>query len=238
MAVDTERVYDPNGAALGGTRTLRAERPEIAVGENMMMVRNRVQWGPIIAGLITGLATLIVLTILGLAIGTSAFEPGKSDGLGTAAGIWGAVSAIIAFFLGGWVAAKTAAVGGRGAGMINGFLVGATVLALILYLTTTGLSNLLGTVGNNIGDIANVVQDQAQASGVTTTEDAQNQAQDAQAQATEVADEATTALQARYDDAEKGAWGTLIGVLLALGAATLGGMLGYNQRRDLIAGTG
>jgi len=238
MVVETERTYDPNGAAVGVARSYLTERPDIVVGENAMTVRNRVQWGPIIAGLITGIATLMVLSILGLAIGTSAFEPGKSDGLGTAAGIWGAISAIIAFFLGGWVAAKTAAVGGRGSGMINGFLVGATVLALVLYLTTTGLSNLLGTVGNNIGDIANVVQDQAQASGVTTTQDAQNQAQEAQAQAQQAADQATAALQARYDDAEKGAWGTLIGILLALGAATLGGMLGYNQRRDLIAGTG
>jgi len=238
MVVETERVYDPNGAAVNVARSYQTERPEIGIGENMMTVRNRVQWGPVIAGLITGIATLMVLTILGLAIGTSAFEPGKSDGLGTAAGIWGAISAIIAFFLGGWVAAKTAAVGGRGSGMINGFLVGATVLALVLYLTTTGLSNLLGTVGNNIGEIANVVQDQAQASGVTSTQDAQNQAQDAQAEAQQAADQAAAALQGRYDDAEKGAWGTLIGILLALGAATLGGMLGYNQRRDLIAGTG
>jgi len=238
MVVESERIHDTNGAGVNVARSYRTERPEIGIGENTMTVRNRVQWGPVIAGLITGIATLIVLTILGLAIGTSAFEPGKTHGLGTAAGIWGAISAIIAFFLGGWVAAKTAAVGGRGSGMINGFLVGATVLALVLYLTTTGISNLLGTVGNNIGDIANVVQDQAQAEGVTTTQDAQNQAQDAQAQASQAADQATSALQSRYDDAKKGAWGTLIGILLALGAATLGGMLGYNQRRDLIAGTG
>jgi len=238
MVLEQERVYEPNGAALTATRTVRTDQSHMGIGENSMTVRNRVQWGPIVAGIITGLATLLVLTILGLAIGTSAFEPGKSDGLGTAAGIWGAISAIIAFFFGGWVAAKTAAVGGRGSGMVNGFLVGATVLALILYLTTTGLGNLLGTVGNNIGDIANVVQDQAQAAGVNTTEDAQNQAQDAQAQASQAADQAKSTLQSNYDSAKKGAWGTLIGMLLALGASTIGGMLGYNRRQDLIAGTG
>jgi hypothetical protein len=235
MATISEQTYEPTGGAVRATRGYGAPTQ---VGENLMTVRNRVQWGPIVAGLLTGVATLIVLTVLGLAIGTSAFEPGESDGLGTAAGIWGALSAIVSFFLGGWVAAKTAAVGGRGSGMINGFMVGATALALILYLTTTGLGNLLGTVGNNLGDIANVVQDQAQAEGVTSTDQAQDQAQDAQAQAQQAADQATDALTARYDDAKKGAWGTLVGLLLALAAATVGGMLGYNQRRDLIEGTG
>lgn len=222
MTFNTETRHDPQGGAVHVPSDPVTNRSPIQVGENVMQVRNRVQWGPVIAGLITGTATLLVLTILGLAIGTSAFEPGESDDLGTAAGIWGAVSAIVSFFIGGWIAAKTAAVGGRGSGMINGFLVGATVLVLILYLTTTGLSNLLGTLGNNISEIANIVEDRSLAEGVTTTE---------------AVNEATSALQASYDEAQDGAWGTLVGVLLALGAATLGGMLGYNQRRDLVAGS-
>lgn len=201
-------------------------------------MRDRVQWGPILAGLLTGIATLLVLTVLGLAIGTSAFEPGKTDGLGAAAGIWGAVRAVIAFFLGGWVAAKTAAVDGRGSGMMNGLMVGATALALILVLTTTGVGNLLGTIGNNIGSIANVAQDQAQANGVTMTQDVQAQGQQVQGQAQTAVASVKTAAQENYDSAKKGAWGTLAGLLLALGASAVGGMAGYNQRRDLIEGTG
>jgi hypothetical protein len=37
-------------------------------------MKNRVQFGPIIAGVLTAIATLLILTVLGLAIGASALE--------------------------------------------------------------------------------------------------------------------------------------------------------------------
>ncbi|MDQ3043754.1 MAG: hypothetical protein M3R06_01195 [Chloroflexota bacterium] len=229
----TERLADDPMTYGGTTGTVVRSAPMAGamVGENVMPVRNRVQWGPIMAGLLTTIATMIVLTILGLAIGASAFDP-SDDGstIGTAAGIWGAISAIIAFFVGGMVAAKTAAVGGPGSGMINGFMVGATALALILYLTSTGLGNLLGTVGTNIGEIANLAQEATQ-SGTVDPAQAQDAAQDA------VADVNISAQDA-FDTTQDSAWGTLLGIVLALGAATVGGFVGHNERRDLIAGTG
>jgi hypothetical protein len=155
-------------------------RPGVRVGENLMTVRDRVQWGPIAAGTITSLVTLLVLTVLGLAIGASAFEPGTdASDWGTAAGIWGGTSAIAAFFLGGWVAARTAAVGGRFAGMMNGLMAGAATLLLLLWLTTTGVTNFLGFLGNNIADIAAVASDTVQTASPANAEDAQNAATDA-----------------------------------------------------------
>ena len=192
--------------------------PGTTTGEDVMTVRNRVQWGPIIAGLLTTVASMLVLSVLGLAIGSSAFEPRDSgETIGTAAAIWGAASAIISFFIGGWVAAKTAAVGGGFGGLMNGLMVGATALALILYLTGTGLGNLFGTIGANLGDIANVAQDTGGANAVAGATDNATQA---------------------FTDAEEGAWGTLGGLVLALGASALGGLVGHNKRRDLIEGTG
>lgn len=220
------------------TRSAAAFGPASAEGENVMPVRNRVQWGPIMAGLLTTIATMLVLTVLGLAIGTAAFEPrdsGKS--IGTAAAIWGGLSALISFFLGGWVAAKTAAVGGGFSGLMQGLLVGATALALILYLTGSGLGNLFGTIGSNIGEIAGVAQDTAQQEGVTADEaqsTAEANAAEAQAGAEEVVDD----VKQGYLDAEESAWGTLVGLILALGAATVGGLVGQNKRSDLIRGTG
>ena len=207
------------------------------VGENTLEVKNRVQWGPIMAGLLSTIASLLVLTVLGLAIGASAFEPRTSgESIGTAAAIWGAASAIISFLIGGWVAAKTAAVDGPGSGLMNGLMVGATALALILYLTGSGLGNLFGTIGNNIGDIANVAQDQAQASGVTP-QNAQNQAQQAQGQIQDAQSNVENSVRGSFDEVRNSAWGTLAGLLLALGASGLGGLLGHNKRRDLIEGT-
>jgi len=227
---DTSTVSAPIGA-----RTFNQSGTQ--VGENTLEVKNRVQWGPIMAGLLSTITSLLVLTVLGLAIGASAFEPRTSgESIGTAAAIWGAASAILSFLIGGWVAAKTAAVGGPGSGLINGLMVGATALALILYLTGSGLGNLFGTVGNNIGDIANVAQDQAQTQGVST-QDAQNQAQQAQGQIQDAQTNAENTVRSSFDEVRNSAWGTLAGLLLALGAAGLGGLLGHNKRRDLIEGT-
>lgn len=184
------------------------EQPRTEIGENVLEVKNRVQWGPIIAGVLTTLATLLLLSVLGLAIGASAFEPTDADEtLGTAAGIWGALSAVLSLLAGGWVAAKTAAVGGPGSGLLNGFLVGATTLALILGLSSLGVGDLLGTLGTSLGDITDIFDGTGEEARVA------------------------------YDNARDGAWSTLGGLALALGSSALGGFLGHNKRRDLIEGT-
>lgn len=188
--------------------------------ETPVLLRDRVRWGPIIAGLLTAIATLLVLTVLGLAIGMSAFEPANADGetVGTSAAIWGAVSALVAFFLGGWVAAKSAAVSGEGSGALNGFLVGAAALALILWLIGAGLGNVLGSVGNNIGEIANLGQE-----ANVTVPDGQD---------------AANVARENYDEARNSSWGTLAGLVLALGAATLGGWIGHNDRSEVVQTVG
>ena len=191
-------------------------------------VKNRVQFGPIIAGVLTAIATLLILTVLGLAIGSSALEPRDvGEGLGTAAAIWGIASALIAFFLGGWVAAKTAAVAGAGSGLINGLMVGAAIIALVLWLTGSGVSGILGTLGSNIGDITSLVQEEA-----GSTDQAAQEAEQVQADAEEQIDQVDP--NQAFDTVKNGAWGTLAGLVLPLVAAGAGGLLGHNERRDVI----
>lgn len=193
-----------------------------ARSDNDLPVRNRVQWGPIVAGTAIALASLLLLTILGLAIGTSAFEPGSdASDWGTGAGIYGAISAILAFFVAGWIAAKSAAVDGKFAGLMNGLLAGVLTLLVLLYLTTTGLTNFLGFLGSNVADISGITSDLVNGNG-----------------AANAADTAQATLQGNYDRVQNGAWGTLIALVLALGAAALGGLTGFNSRRDLVDGTG
>ena len=178
--------------------------------------RDRIRWGPILAGLVTTLASMLVLTVLGLALGLSVFEP-TSDGsdVGVAAAIWSALSALASFFLGGWVAGKTAAVHGDDNALLNGFMVGATALALILWLTSTGVGNLLGGLGANISDIARIGADQVSNADIGAATES-----------------AGTAAVAAYDEARNSAWGTLAGLLLSLGAATVGGMVGHKARHS------
>lgn len=188
--------------------------------------KNLVQWGPIIAGVLTTIAVMLLLTVLGLATGASVLEPREAgEGVGTAASIWGAVSAIIAFFVGGLVAARSASVIGGGAAILNGFLVAAAVMLLVLYMIGAGLGNLFGTVGNNIGDIANLAQDQTAVQEMTQ-EDIDEAGDEAMDDAAAMADDA-------FDTAEGAAWGTFAGLVLVHAAAAVGGLVGSNTRGDI-----
>ncbi|MFL5759163.1 MAG: hypothetical protein ACJ789_05455 [Thermomicrobiales bacterium] len=198
-----------------GVAGRRVAPDETMVGANMLPVRDRVQWGPILAGSVAGLAILLILTVLGLAIGASAFKPSTDlSDWNTWAGVWGGVSAFIAFLVGGWVAARTAAVDGTFAGLMNGLIAGATILLVLIILTATGLTNLIGFFGGNLASIANYATDVAQ--GQAPAADA----------------------QAAFDNVRDAAWGTLVTLVVALAAAALGGALGHYERHELIEGTG
>ena len=185
--------------------------------EDSVEMKNRVQVGPIIAGILTAITVMIILTVLGLAVGSSALAPRDvGQKLGTGAAIWGIVSAIIAFFIGGWVAAKTAAVAGTGSGMINGFMVGAAILVIVLWLTGTGVGNILGSISSNIGDITNLAKSQG-----TSVQQAQQQAQQIDPQKV-------------FNSVKDSAWWTLAGIIIPLIAAALGGLVGHNEREDVI----
>lgn len=203
-----------NGSSYPAQPVGVVEQPVVHRTTTIPPVRDRVRWGPIIAGLVTTLASMLVLTVLGLAIGLSVFEP-SSDGsdVGAATAIWSGASAVIAFLLGGWVTGRTAGVFKSEMAMLNGLLVGLSAIALVLWLTTTGVTNLLGSLGQNIGDIAQVGANQIDPG---TAQNAANQAQ-------------TQAVEA-YDEVRNSAWGTLAGLLLALGASALGGFLGHKSK--------
>lgn len=239
-----------------------ARRGTTGVGENVLAVRNRVQWGPIIAGVLSAIVVFLLLTILGFVLGASVLDPANTAGeIGTWAAIWGAVSAVAAFFIGGWIAARTAAVDGSFAGVINGLMVGAAGLLFIIWLTASGLGNLFGTIGATVGSVLNVAATAAPAAQDAANVDA-NQAgnvaeeqtginlDDPQAaatavagqvqQATEQAEEAIAAADnpQTFEAVRNGALGTLLGLLLPLLASALGGWVGRYERTDLVHGTG
>lgn len=189
---------------------------------NEPMFRDRVRWGPIVAGVLTALTTLLVLTVLGLAIGATAFEPGEDGGrtVGIAAAIWGILSALLAFFLGGWVAGRNALASASDNGALNGFLVGAATIVVMLWMIGSGLGNLLGLAGANVDEIANL----------NITDTVTSQPDDA-------VDTVTNTAQDAYDEARNSAWGTFAGLVIALGAATAGGALGHPNNAIIATGT-
>lgn len=111
--------------------------------------RDLVRWGPIVAGLVVAFTLFLLLTVALVAIGAQAIRVGDPN-VDEAAGIGGILTALIAlvsFFIGGFVAGRAAAVNGRGAGLLNGFLVWGLGLILVLLLAGMGLGGLLGSAG-------------------------------------------------------------------------------------------
>ncbi len=207
--------YDPN--------RLREGR-QIELPEALNLARDRVRWGPIWAGLFTALTTLIILSLLGVAIGLTAVDPRAAaqgnppQGIGIGAAIWGALTAIVAFLLGGWVAGWTAAVFDRKWGALNGALVFLVAVPATLLLAGFGFGAILGTLGSFAGAL-NIDPSQVQ----SAVQGAANQGQQATAQA-QPADVARAAETAR-----NGAWGALIGLLVGLVASALGGLFGTRR---------
>ena len=121
----------------------------------LLAARDGVRWGPIVAGFVTALTTFLLLSLLAVGIGITAADPasGTTDaqafGIGSA--ITAAVIGLFAFFLGGLVAGRTSAAVGRPAGALNGFLVWALGVIVILALGALGLSSILGAAGSIIG---------------------------------------------------------------------------------------
>lgn len=212
--------------------------PDVNVEHTVQTPVDRVRWGAVIAGLLCALSTLALLSLLGLAIGASNVDPGdQARGFGIGAGIWGGLSALLAFLLGGWVAARTAAVRGERNGMINGAMVWALAVPLLLYLLGSGVGSLISTATTTGAQAAGAIAEQAADQGVNTP------AVQATAQAgVDGLQNLVTPnnIANAADSTARAAWGTLGSLLLALGAAALGGYFGartptmpWSRRQEL-----
>jgi hypothetical protein len=203
-------------AAINDGRETR-ETTTRTVSQVMTLPTDRVRWGPIWAGLLSAFFTLLVLSLLGLAIGASTVNAGQAvQGTGTQnagsySAIWAGISAIIAFLIGGYVAGRTAAVHERGWAALNGALVFLLALPILLWLASQGLGALIGNANHIAGGLGiNLGQLGATATGAAKS---------------------ITSAQAQQaaDTARNTAWGTLIGLLLGCAAAALGGTLGMRH---------
>jgi hypothetical protein len=117
---------------------------------------------------------------------------------------------------------------------------GAATLLLLLWLATTALTGALGffasTVTNIAGAAAPVAMQAADQGAVPPeTQTAVDQAAENPEAAVpaEVEQAAQQAADTASNAAGPGAWGTTIAIILAIGAATLGGMVGRNERMVL-----
>jgi polyhydroxyalkanoate synthesis regulator phasin len=176
-------------------------RDDVVIAATPPPVVRRISWGAILAGVVIALVVQLVLGILGLGIGASTINPlseaNPVAGIGTGAGIWFAVSLLLALFAGGYVAGRMAGIPRRQDGLLHGLLTWGLTILLTFYLLTTTVGSLIGgtarvlgqglsAVGTGIataapvvagaaGDAAGVIGDQVQGVGDLDLSELQSQ---------------------------------------------------------------
>ena len=106
----------------------------------------RVRWSGVTSGWVMALGTLLLLTTLGLAIGITALgDPRTADsdtasGLGLGAGLWGAITLLLASFLGGLVSTRVTDRPDRGGAVLHGALVWTLTSLMLVWLLSQGVS--------------------------------------------------------------------------------------------------
>jgi hypothetical protein len=113
----------------------------------------KVSWGGIFGGVLVAVGLLLLLAALGVAIGISAAEPGETEAstIGAGAGIWAAVSLLVALFIGGMVSTRIGAISDRTTGFFEGMLVWVVAILMMLYFAGSGVSMLTGGAFRLIG---------------------------------------------------------------------------------------
>jgi hypothetical protein len=119
----------------------------------------KISWGGVFGGVLAGIGALMLLSSLGLAIGISATDPQDPNGaaLGIGAGVWTAITLLVALFLAGWASTRLSMLWEKTTAMFEGVLVWVLSLILILYLTANGIGLVASGAFGLLGKTAEAV---------------------------------------------------------------------------------
>jgi hypothetical protein len=161
----------PSGSRTAPVSTYAADGPDLR------FFRKRISWGAVLAGVIIILAVQLLLSMLGIGIGASTIDPTadvpSGSSLGIGAGLWWAISALIAVFVGSYVAGRLAGSPDRTDGMLHGLVTWGLSTLVVFWMLTTTLSSLIGGAFNVVGS---ALQTAAQGAVAGTTAGAATQA--------------------------------------------------------------
>jgi hypothetical protein len=234
--------------------------------EDVMPVRSRISWAPIIAGSVVALSLYFLLTLLGAALGFSISDKTSTQGLAIGAAVYAITMTAICLFIGGLVASQLSVGENKLEGALYGVLVWAVVFAMLMWLMASGVkagfNAMVGvaTAGSAVGNTTaqlNAPQSINVAQPDVNWEESARRAGFTQQQIDEVKktrDNATAQVKATVEDpalkqkAEEAArqagesattvsWLTFAGTLIAMLAAVAGGRFGAGPTFQLFAVT-
>jgi hypothetical protein len=202
--------------------------------ETVRRVDVGLSWRAIFAGVVLGVVTLFLLTLLGVAVGLSSVEVTSTGtnfrSIGLGAGLWTLFTTLVSWFVGAAFASFLSGCLERGTGVVHGLTTWGVGFFLVLSLVGSSIVGVLSSGFGLVGQGAQLFG----SSGLARQQEVQQGAKEAGREAQqrlgqlgpEDARQATSA-------AAKGAWGAFFTAALSLGAASAGGAYGTRrlQRR-------
>jgi len=132
---------------------------------------SRISWGAVLAGVVVALVTQLLLNMLGIGIGAATLNPVEGDNpsamsLSIGAGIWFALSTILAALAGGYAAGRLAGVLRESTAGWHGLTAWALTTLVIFYLLGSTVGGLLGGayrgMTNALGNVSSAVASTAE----------------------------------------------------------------------------
>ena len=125
---------------------------------------NRVSWSAVLAGVVVALVTQLILNLLGIGIGAAAIDPAAraadnptATSFSVGAGVWWAISGIIAAAAGGYTAGRLAGRPNASTAGWHGLTAWAFTTLLIFYLLTSTLGGIIGGAYRTVANAATTV---------------------------------------------------------------------------------
>jgi hypothetical protein len=118
-------------------------------GRTLPVVSGKLSWGALFGALFVTLGIFALLMSIGLAVGLAAINPNNpasAKGAGIGIGVWSAICSIVALFIGGVLASRTAGIVDRTVGAVHGAVVWGLGTVLTIFLIVSAVR----TVGSGV----------------------------------------------------------------------------------------
>lgn len=139
----------PNTPRARGDRDAPHLTPVTPGEDARTILLNRVSWGAVLAGVAISLVAQLILNMLGAGVGLANLNPGTGDNpsagaFSLGAGVWWAVSGIIAALIGGFTAGRLSGEPKESTAAWHGLMSWAVAALVVVYLLTSAIGSLMG----------------------------------------------------------------------------------------------
>jgi hypothetical protein len=165
---------EPDTPRARGVRDAPHSTPVTPEEDLRTVLINRVSWGAVFAGVAMALVVQLILNLFGIGVGASTLSPAgdspSAASFSIGAGLWWALSGIIAAFIGGYAAGRLAGQPKESSGAWHGLTAWALATLIVFYLLTTVVGGILGGAFQTLAAVASGAAQTVGATAQTATQ--------------------------------------------------------------------